>query len=488
MSEKPFALSDTFVGDGRGGGADGRERSGRDGRPVSSLSYDVVVVGAGTAGANTAVQFARRGRSVLLLDQRSADAAGARWDNGIVEWQFTRAGIAFPDVEEDRRGGRTTTVMVGPGGTGFRVEDPPTRGADMRALVAMLQAEATELGVELREGVRNVVVRQRGGRVNGITFTDGDGRSRGTGSEATVDAALVVDASGRRGAVREQVPNLAPWCPPVEPSGCCSAAQYEHRIADPDAARRFLDRHGAAPGDTVTFVGFAGGFSALAISTSPALDSVGVLTGTLGDRRWGTGPSILTLVRDQHRWIGEPIFGGAGLIPLRRPYSRFTAPGIALVGDAACQVFPAHGSGIGISLVAGAMLAEATADRDDCGAADALWGYQSGFQREFGGTLAAYDVIRRLSTRLGSDGVAALFAAGLVDAESTRAGLEQVWRQPPASELPGRAAKLLARPRLAATVLPALAGAAAALPLFDRYPSEPDVATLQRWNRATTLL
>ena len=70
---------------------------------------------------------------------------------------------------------------------------------------------------------------------------------------------------------------------------------------------------------------------------------------------------MLDGARADEPWLGESISGGSGVIPLRRPYARFTAPGLALVGDAACQVFPAHGSGIGMGLIAGRMLADAVA-------------------------------------------------------------------------------------------------------------------------------
>ena len=187
-------------------------------------------------------------------------------------------------------------------------------------------------------------------------------------------------------------------------------------------------------------------------------------------------------MRGRHRWIGEPIFGGAGLIPLRRPYSRFTAPGVALVGDSACHMFPAHGSGIGISLVAGTMLAEAATSGDDCGSADSLWAYQSAFLREHGGTLAAYDLIRRMGSRLGSEGVAAMFDAGLIRAESTRAGLEQRWWTPPPAQLAALAPRLLGRPLLAAKVLPTLSRTALAHRVYAGYPDRADESALRRWD------
>lgn len=440
-----------------------------------TMAVDVVVVGAGTAGANVALQFARRGRHVALVEHRALSAAGARWDNGIVPWHFERSGLDFPEPSEGRPKSTSTTVMVGPTGTSFRVTDSPVRGSDMRALVASLQGEALTLGVQAFQDARDVTVRRRHGRVVGVdALVDG--------STICFESTLVVDASGRKGVVREQVPELRAWCPPVGPAGTCSAAQYEHRVVDRDGARRFLHHHGAAPGDTVTFLGFAGGFSALGIGVSPDLSSVGVLTGTTGERLWGTGTSIMSLTRSQHRWIGEPIFGGAGLIPLRRPYARFSAPGVALVGDAACHMFPAHGSGIGISLVAGTMLAEAAAGLDDCGSTDALWRFQSSFQREHGGTLAGFDLVRRMSTSIGSEGVAAMFDAGLVREESTRAGLEQRWWTPPPSQLPELAARLVRRPGLAAAVLPTLSRSASAHAVYARYPDEPDERAFDQWN------
>lgn len=445
-------------------------------RTQPAIEADVVVVGAGTAGAGAALQFARRGRRVLVLEQRAADRGGARWDNGIIPWQFERAGLVPPAPPECAPAGGTT-VMVGPDGTSFCVPHNPVLSTDMRQLTERLMDEARSYGTQVIDHIRDLTAEVRDGRVRAVNCSvDGRGALH-------IRAALFIDASGRSAALRHQVTTLDRWCPDVTPSGLCSAGQYSHDVADPSGAHEFLERHGAEPGDAVTFIGFAGGFSALSISVSSDLDEVGVLTGTLGQREWGTGPSLLTLTRARHRWIGPPRFGGAGLIPLRRPYARLTAPGLALVGDAACQVFPAHGSGIGISLVAGALLAEATAETEDLGGEQNLWRYQAAFHLEFGGTLGGYDVIRRLSSRLGTAGVSEMFRAGLVGPGSTLAGLRQTWWTPPPSELPRLAAALAVRPGLAARVLPALARSSLAHHVYERYPQTADLGALRRWER-----
>lgn len=456
------------------------------------VNTDAVVVGGGTAGMNAAVQLARVGLSVALLEQRQMGRGGARWCNGVVPWQFERAGLAVPTAPEVRSAGGTTHMVAPDGRNGFALTDSPTLEVDMRLLNDRLLGEARELGVRLfdRAGLPNAEL--DGPRIASVTATAApEGAAAPTAHR--FDAPLFVDASGRAGVLRRQSPTLARWCTDVEPGQMCSAAQFTYAIRDRDGAAAFLDRHGAEPGDTVDWLGFAGGFSALVISVDESLDEVGILTGTLASDEWGSGDSILDTALARHPWIGEPLFGGSGLIPLRRPYARFTAPGLALVGDAASQVFPAHGSGIGIGLIAGRMLAEAVerdgatrADDDgDPGSEQTVWDYQSSFMREHGGTLAAYDALRRLSSRLGTPGVLRMFRAGLFSEATAGAGLDQTWAPPERPVLLRQARALAGDPGLAARVLPYLARAAAAHPLYARYPEAADERDLRRWARTT---
>jgi flavin-dependent dehydrogenase len=216
---------------------------------------------------------------------------------------------------------------------------------------------------------------------------------------------------------------------------------------------------------------------------------VGILTGCLADGRYGTGPRMLADLLGREPWIGEPVSTGSGVIPLRRPYARFTAPGLALVGDAACQVFPAHGSGIGVGLVAGSMLAEGVAELDDPGDSGELWArYQAPFVARFGADLLGYEALRRASTRLGSDGVDALVRSGVADARTLLAGLDQRWSVPRPAEALRSAGRLARHPRLAAVMVPALARAQALRLHAGRYPPTLDLDALARWERRTTTL
>jgi flavin-dependent dehydrogenase len=57
----------------------------------------------------------------------------------------------------------------------------------------------------------------------------------------------------------------------------------------------------------------------------------------------------------------QVIRSGGGIIPNRRPIDCFVAPGMVAVGDAACQVQPMSGSGIGASMYASRLAAETIA-------------------------------------------------------------------------------------------------------------------------------
>ncbi len=442
--------------------------------------FDVVVIGAGTAGANVAYQFARRGRRVALVERRAAAAAGAQWHNGLLDAHFDRAGLDRPTGEERAGAHATTHLRARDPRLGVTLTASPTVTVDMALLGQRLRALATDAGAKLYDSVRGT----------DFSFDPHHGRPeravlhRADAASVSVRAPLFVDAAGWSGVLRRHVPALAPWCPPPLRDELCSAADAEHEITDPAAAEAFLAHHGAQPGETVTRVGTHGGFSTIAVHVAADLGHVGILVGCLANGRYGTGPRMIAELRAQQPWIGDPTRAGAGVIPLRRPYARITAPGVALVGDAASQVFPAHGSGVGMGLMAGTVLAEGAAHHDDPGDEAHLWaGYQARFQQEFGGTLLAYDVLRRASTALGADGVDRLVRAGLLNETTSRTGLDQRWEPPPARESARSAARLARHPGLARVMVPALTRAGLLAGHGARHPQRLDLGALTRWER-----
>ena len=94
--------------------------------------------------------------------------------------------------------------------------------------------------------------------------------------------------------------------------------------------------------------------------------------------------------------------GGGGLVPTRRPISPMVGNGVIIIGDAACQVNPIHGGGIGSSMMGGVKAAEFIIKALENGdvSREALWPYTGVFMKLYGAKQAGLDIFRMLLQRL----------------------------------------------------------------------------------------
>ena len=383
------------------------------------MNADVVVVGAGSAGAAAARLFARRGRRVVLVDKRPRGETGARWLNAIPTWCFDAAGVARPRGDETPLGDDEHTFhLIGPGlRASVAMPRVPMLHVDMRALVTRLLDDALSAGAILEQG-HVAAIEHDGDRVRSVTFERGSFRF-------TVRAPLIIDATGLGAAIRSRVPALASACAAVGPTERCAAAQFQHEVDDPARLGALLARYGGRPGDDLAFSGIAGGYSTLTLFTRPDLREVGVLTGSIPGLGVASGLELYERFVESAPWLGRKLFGGAGAIPLRRPYATLGADGVALIGDAACQVYASHGSGVGMGLLAARALADAADGENDPGHDRVLSRYASSYFRAHGGLLAASDAFRRFLQGAQPHEMDSLLASGLLEPSLARAALVQ---------------------------------------------------------------
>jgi len=430
--------------------------------------FDVAIVGAGSAGAATARQLARRGLRVFVGDKRPRQDAGARWVNAVPDWMFARADVAAPEGAERRSHGERYVLASATGTTRVEVPRCPTTFLDMRLLIARLQDDAIAAGAVIEGGLA----------VDAVDVVGRDQRLHlsGQGRQLTVRARLVVDATGMRGAVRSLVPALSRRCPPVQDRDICLAAQEVRTIADVEGARRFLDDNRLNDRDAFGVVGLAGGFSTRLVIVDLARGEVDLLCGAIAGGRFPSGARLLQDFVAAEPWIGERLFGGAGAIPLRRPWDTLGTAGVALVGDAASMVFPAHGSGVGAGLIAARLLGDAVAAGTDPGSPAVIRRYSQSFHQELGSLCVAYDAFRRATQDLSADELTALMAAGFLNEHTTGDALAQVM---PGFALQrslalGRAA--LRAPRLAKTMAPTVGRMLLAHAVASRFPASARLA------------
>lgn len=448
--------------------------------PVAT-DADVVVVGAGASGAACAAFLAEAGLRVICLERRKLGEAGARWVNGVPRASFERAGVSISEGAEHHGGPVPFHVVVaqsaqakdGAAGAGratsLTIVDHDVIHVDMRLLVARMQARARRAGVRFHEGATAQGWRRHSGDLAIGPVLES--------SKGPFSARWFVDASGLTGARLLGQPAV----PRVE---LCAAAQEVRAVVDAAAARRFLDDVGAKPGEAIGFLGVAGGYSVLNVHVSHDLRTVGVLTGSLPALGYPSGKAILEQFVAEHAWVGPSLFGGAAAIPLRRPYDRLANEHVALLGDAGCQVFPAHGSGVGSGLVAARLLA------DTLIAGKPLRDYEVAWQREHGALMASFDVMRRWSQSLDGAAVGRMIAFGLAEPAMMKAGLNQELPKVSPSWLlrmaPGMARALREDPGMARSMIAAGARSRLVHALYARYPR--DVKRVPSWSRAVDRL
>lgn len=213
-----------------------------------------------------------------------------------------------------------------------------------------------------------------------------------------------------------------------------------------------------------------------------------MLTGSIRALGYPSGAAILRRFVESRPWIGERLYGGQGAIPLRRPYVRLAANGVALVGDAACQVYSAHGSGVGMGLVAARTLAQAIAPCRDPGRPSYLRRYERRFHRRYGGLLAGSDAFRRFSQTLSRDDVEALLRSGLLDAELFAMGLSQKPARFRPTWVLSKIARAVRHPRLAQRLVPTVVRVLALQSLLARVVPPAHSGAARLFDRALTHL
>ena len=179
------------------------------------MRTDAVVVGAGPAGAGTAILLAGEGLSVVLLDRARfpRDKICGEYLSPEGSRILDRLGVL---ARVEARGARPLRGMriLGPDGTQI-VGDYPSDDARpndrpralavrRRVLDAALVERAREVGVSVREGMRVIDLLREGPRVTGVVGEPVE-TGRRAGALERFSAPLVIAADGRTSVVAERL-------------------------------------------------------------------------------------------------------------------------------------------------------------------------------------------------------------------------------------------------------------------------------------------
>lgn len=305
----------------------------------SRLRYDLVVVGAGPAGATTARYAAERGLAVLLLEKRQEIGSAVRCAEGINQEML----LPFLDPDERWISARVSRSRIVTAATGaVRSLEGAETGyvLERRVFDRVLAEEAVEAGarVMLKTAAKGLIVEN--GAVKGVRATDGQ-------SELEIEARIVVGTDG----VESRVGQWQGLDCALRLCDCLVCAQYllAGLEVDPDCCDYYLGAQ-LAPG------GYAWVFP-----KGHRLANVGL--GVQADLAQRSALEYLHRFIEQYPQLeqGSPVTFIAGNVPVGIARGAIVDHGLILAGDAARQADPLTGGGIANAMVAGRLAAEVSA-------------------------------------------------------------------------------------------------------------------------------
>jgi digeranylgeranylglycerophospholipid reductase len=373
--------------------------------------WDLVVAGGGPAGCALAARVAMGGRKVLLLEC-GEPGAGRDWVVDVERSTFKRAGAPVPLPDETFVEPERTFLVTSDATFMVPLRQSPLLPVRNARYVKRLSGWAGENGATVRAGCRVEGPIIEGGTVRGVRFTSGK-----TGEEAR--ACVTADCTGIAGTIRKKTPASWMLSDPLRP-GDTVLARREIRRVDVAAARASVKSGFMLDGMRLDRTAVQGTYSIETVFLDTDNGFVDILTGV----KPGSGPTADELfgeMVERFSFIGEKIFGDGAPIPIRGPLATFVADGLVVLGDSACQVIPAHGSGTASADACAPVVLHAL-QTGRTGRAD-LWGYNNDFLSRRGAVLAYYDVLRRHTESLRPEHVDQLMKNGLLGADEVYSGL-----------------------------------------------------------------
>jgi len=358
--------------------------------------FDVVVVGAGTAGCMAAKTVADAGLEVCLIDRKTGENVGEKvCGDAVGKHHFDSLGLDYPSGEELER-----TIL------GAKIYSPNTetifhiKGEGLSAFSInrhlfgqRLLRNTIDAGSAFLEATQVLEPIIENGFVAGVLARDME-----TGSKITLHCQVVVDASGFSAVIRKRLPPKMGVDTEVDNRDVeiCyrEIRELKEQIADTDFCEIYLNQ-------TVSPGGYAWLFP-------KSGNNVNVGVGVVMREGFPKPKNQL-----YNHVLSRPLFddskivsSGAWYDPARRPIDCMTGDGVVIVGDAACQVNPIHGGGIGPSMMGGALAGKTIIEAMERGdvSRDGLWQYNPRYMKSYGAKQAGLDVFRLLLQKLGDEG------------------------------------------------------------------------------------
>ncbi len=373
---------------------------------------DVVIVGAGSAGCVAARRCAELGLKTLLLDRKPKQLIGQKvCGDEVSKSHFEATGIDYPEGDE------VSTIIHGAD------VYPPSMTNELQVrgwaefdgwtvnrlnFGQRLLKEAIEAGVKFQPDTHVGGPMIRGSQVTGVEYKDS------SGEEKIIKSKIVVDASGFAATIRNKLDSefVENDIDKGDIALCYrEILKLKMPLAEPEVARVFL-------GGKVAPKGYAWIFP-------KGKQEINAGVGITGGKGRGSPKTFFETFKETYPLLFDSklIDGKGGAVPVRRPLKSLVSNGVAFVGDAALQVNPIHGGGIGPGMRAGIILGEVVKgaiSRRNL-EVSGLWSYNTRYLGYFGRRLASLEIFRRLLQAVSDEDMNFGFEKRLLEADDLMA-------------------------------------------------------------------
>jgi digeranylgeranylglycerophospholipid reductase len=353
------------------------------------MSYECIVVGAGTGGTTAARTLAMKGYKVLLIDRKKKETVGDKvCGDAIGKHHFDTLnaliGLRYPTKDECEANIDGIDVISPDKETVLKIKGEGVKGYMInRIKFGQRLLDATiDTGVEFLDNTSVISPIYEGDFITGVLT-----RSLGSGEKKEIRGQVVIDASGVTAVVRRKLRNSK-----VERNVqnediiVCfrEIRDLAQEVDDPNFCKIYLTQS-IAPGGYVWV--FPEGATRV---------NVGLGVQNVPNNPHPRQQLYESVLSDSLFEGSKVVHKGGGIVPTRRPIWSQVANGLLIVGDAACQVNPIHGGGIGPSMMGG-YLAATTVDhaleKGDL-SESGLWEYNVNYMKGYGAKQVGLDLFR----------------------------------------------------------------------------------------------
>jgi digeranylgeranylglycerophospholipid reductase len=349
--------------------------------------YDVIVVGAGTAGCLAAKTIAEKGLKACIVEKKKREEIGEKiCGDALGEHHLKTLGLEKPTGGEFEAKIDGIKIFSPDENTVFTIADKDFIGylLNRRLFGQWLLKKATDTGATLLDNMnfRSPIIEK--GAVVGLSA-----KNMATGKITEMRSKVVIDATGYFGMVRKQLPPELGIDREIENQDVEACYREIRQLKQENENTNFCEiylNQKASPGGYIWV--FPKGSARVNVG-------LGILM------RGKSYPNPKQQLYDTA--FKKPVFDGSLVLsagswfdPVRRPWDNMVGNGVMLVGDAASLVNPIHGGGIGPSMLSGYLAGQQIADALSKGepTKEALWGYNKKYIETYGKKQGALDIFK----------------------------------------------------------------------------------------------